>query len=330
MKKILVTGAGGFIGSHLVEELLKQKYRVNAFVRYNSLNRWGNLEFLVDKFKSNLSIYLGDVRDKSTLKEAFKGVDVVYHLAALISIPYSYIAPQSFLDINVGGTFNVLELSREFKVKKVFIISTSEVYGSAQYIPIDESHPKKPQSPYAASKASADLLALSYYYTYSLPIIIVRPFNNYGPRQSLRAIIPTIISQIICNFKKIKIGNIYSSRDFVFVKDTAKILIKLMEYENIIGNEINIATSNAIVIKDLINKIALKMNYEPVIEVDEIRLRPLSSEVDKLLGANKKLLNILGNFNFTSLDEGLDITIDYFKKDIKKKKEFYKIELYNI
>ena len=327
-KKVLVTGAGGFIGSHLVERLMEKGCEVRAFVRYNSLNKWGWLETLPSQKLKNIDIFIGDIRDFENVKKAVKGVEIVFHLAALISIPFSYISPHSYVDTNIGGTLNILQACLESEVEKVLVTSTSEVYGTAKYIPIDEAHPRQGQSPYSATKIGADYIAESFYRSFGLPVVIVRPFNTYGPRQSARAIIPTIITQLLCGFREIRIGALHPTRDFVFVKDTVEGFIKIAESDVTVGEEINIATGTEISIGELANKIIKMINPQAKIILDEKRLRPSQSEVGRLLGSNNKLIDLTKWKPSYSLDEGLEITIEWFKKEDNLK--LYKPYLYNV
>ena len=293
MKKnnmLLVTGADGFIGSHLVEQLLHKGYKVRALTLYNSFNNWGWLENIETNNinKSNLQIYSGDIRDYYFCEQLLKNIDIVFNLASLISIPYSYNSPESFIDTNIKGTYNLCLASIKRKVKKFIHISTSEVYGSALYTPIDEKHPLQPQSPYSATKISSESIALSFFYTYSLPVTIVRPFNTYGPRQSARAIIPNIIIQILSNKKKLELGNLKPIRDFSFVIDQCNALINLVKTNKIKGEIFNLGSNKSTSIIDLVNLIKKLTKSNVNIKIDRNRLRPKKSEVDKLLCDNKK------------------------------------------
>ncbi|RTZ70656.1 MAG: NAD-dependent dehydratase [Aquificaceae bacterium] len=327
-KKVLVTGAGGFIGSHLVERLLEENCEVKAFVRYNSLNRWGWLDAFPKSVLKEIEIISGDIRNTDIVRQAVKGTEVVFHLSALISIPYSYISPESYLEVNVKGTLNVLQASLDFEVEKVLITSTSEVYGTAKYVPIDENHPRQPQSPYSASKISADALAESFYRSYDLPVVIVRPFNTYGPRQSARAVIPTIITQLLGGFEEIKLGALHPTRDFVFVKDTVEGFIRIAKSDQTVGEEINIATGKEISIKQLAEKLIKLINPNAKIVTEKQRLRPKKSEVERLVGSNEKLKKLTGWIPRYTLDEGLKETIEWFRNS--KNLQFYKYEIYNI
>ncbi|NFL85700.1 SDR family NAD(P)-dependent oxidoreductase [Clostridium botulinum] len=327
-KKVLVTGADGFIGSHLCELLLENGYDVRAFVYYNSFNSWGWLDSLDKNKKSKIDIFSGDIRDPNGVREAMKGIDEVFHLAALIAIPFSYHSPDSYVDTNIKGTLNVLQASRELNTKRILITSTSEVYGTAKYVPIDENHPFQGQSPYSATKIGADRIAESFYRSFDLPLTIVRPFNTYGPRQSARAVIPTIITQLLCGEKQIKLGSLTPTRDFNYVKDTANGFFEISKSEKTIGEEINIATSKEISIKDLASEIIRQINKDATIICDEERLRPEKSEVNRLLGSNekiKKLTNWEPKFTFA---EGIKGTIDWFR--VPENLARYKSDIYNL
>lgn len=324
--KVLVTGADGFIGSHLTEALLEKGYDVKAFTMYNSFNTWGWLDtFPKDKLKE-IEVFCGDVRDPNGVKEAMKGVDKVFHLAALIAIPFSYHSPDSYVDTNIKGTLNVLQAARELETSRVLITSTSEVYGTAQYVPIDEKHPYQGQSPYSATKIGADRLAESFYRSFNLPISIVRPFNTYGPRQSARAVIPTIITQLLSGQKEIKLGSLSPTRDFNYVKDTAAGFIAISESDKTIGEEINIATQTEISIGDLATEIIAQINPNARILCDEQRLRPEKSEVNRLLGSNEKIKELTNWSPKYTFSEGISETIDWLRINISK----YKSEIYNI
>jgi len=323
--KVLITGADGFIGSHLTELLLEKGFKVNALSQYNSFNYWGWLDSLSHP---NLAIISGDVRDPHFCKHITKDVDVVFHLAALIAIPYSYVAPDSYVDTNVKGTLNICQAAMENNVKRVLVTSTSEVYGSAQYVPIDEKHPKQPQSPYSASKIGADAMALSFYNAFELPVTIVRPFNTYGPRQSARAIIPTIISQIAAGIKEIKLGDLTPTRDFTFVKDTCKGFYEIANCEGTIGEEINIASNYEISMRDTLQLIAKIMKSKVEFIEDTERLRPKNSEVLRLWGENKKLKDLTGFTIDYSLEKGLEETVKWFTKP--ENLAMYKTGIYNI
>lgn len=326
MKKILVTGADGFIGSHLTEELVKQGYQVRAFVLYNSFNTWGWLDTLPNELMDNVEVFTGDVRDPNGVKEAMKGCDAVFHLAALIAIPFSYHSPDTYVDTNIKGTLNVLQAARDLDIERVLVTSTSEVYGTAQYVPIDENHPYQGQSPYSATKIGADRLAESFYRSFDLPISIVRPFNTYGPRQSARAVIPTIITQLLAGKTEIKLGSLTPTRDFNFVKDTANGFIKIYESDKTIGEEINIATQHEISIGQLAGELIRQINPEATIVCDEERLRPEKSEVNRLLGSNEKILRLTDWKPQYAFEQGLAETIEFFKNNLGK----YKVDIYNI
>ncbi len=327
-KKVLVTGAGGFIGSHLTEELIAEGAIVKAFVHYNSFNRWGWIDYLSEEIKNTIEVITGDIRDYHSVESAAKDVYIIFHLAALIGIPFSYYSPESYVETNIKGTLNILNVSKKYKIKKVLITSTSEVYGTAKYVPIDEKHPRQGQSPYSATKIGADYIAESFYKSFGLPVVIVRPFNTYGPRQSARAVIPTIITQLLNGYKEIKLGVLHTTRDFVFVKDTARGFVEIAKSDKTIGEEINIATQREISIEELANKLIEKINPSARIITDAMRLRPEKSEVERLLGNNEKILSLTNWRPLYTLDEGLDITIEWFKK--KSNLKFYKSEIYNV
>lgn len=327
-KKVFVTGADGFIGSHLVEGLLEEGCQVKAFVYYNSFNSWGWLDsFSKDKLEQ-IEIITGDIRDPNGVNTAIKGVDVVFHLAALIGIPFSYHSPDSYIDTNVKGTLNVLQACREKKVEKLLVTSTSEVYGTAQYVPIDEKHPRQGQSPYSASKIGADYITESFYRSFDLPVTIVRPFNTYGSRQSARAVIPTIITQILSGKKEIKLGSLSPTRDLVYVKDTVKGFIEIAKSEKTIGEEINIATQCEISIGDLAQEIISNIDLNVKIITDKQRIRPEKSEVERLFGCNEKILKLTNWKQQYPIEDGLKQTIDWFRK--KENLKFYKSDIYNV
>ncbi len=326
MKKIFVSGAGGFIGSHLCENLVSKGYKVRAMMRYNSRNCWGWLDD--SPYNKKIDVVSGDIRNYDSVKTSVEGVDMVFHLAALIGIPYSYQTPESYVDTNVKGTLNVLQAARELKVKKVVCVSTSEIYGNAQFIPISEQHSVNPQSPYAASKAAADFMALSFYRSFGTPVTIVRPFNTYGPRQSARAIIPTIITQILGGSKRVKLGFVNSTRDFTFVNDTVEGLIKAGESDHSIGEVINIGSNNEIMIKDLVQLIAKLLGKKVSIVIESKRKRPDKSEVKRLkadISKAKKLLNWAPRY---TLELGLHETIKWFRDAENLTK--YRAEMYNV
>ncbi len=326
MKRILVTGADGFIGSHLTEELVKQGEKVKAFAYYNSFNTWGWLDTLPKDIMKEVEVFTGDVRDPNGVREAMKGMEEVYHLAALIAIPFSYHSPDTYVDTNIKGTLNVLQAARHIDISRLLITSTSEVYGTAQYVPIDELHPFQGQSPYSATKIGADRLAESFYRSFNMPITIVRPFNTYGPRQSARAVIPTIITQLLAGKEEIELGSLTPTRDFNFVKDTANGFIEIAKSDKTIGEEINIATQQEISIGELAQELIRQINPNAKIICDNQRLRPEKSEVNRLLGSNekiKKLTNWKPNYTF---EQGIAETVEFFKGNLDK----YKTDIYNI
>lgn len=322
--KVVVTGAGGFIGSHLLERLLALGADVTAFVRYNSRNDAGLLELIGDK-KKDLRIVYGDIRELETVRSVVKDTDIIFHLAALVGIPYSYIHTNEVIEVNTIGTLNVLTAAKDWRVSKVIHTSTSEVYGTAIHIPINESHPKQPQSPYAASKIAADAISLSFYYSFDLPVTIVRPFNTYGPRQSDRAIIPTIICQALAK-DEILIGNTKPTRDLTFVSDTVEGFIKIAESEKSTGQEINLGSGREISIGDLASKIASIIGYQVRIRQVEERIRSMKSEVQRLLSDNSKAKQLAAWEPKMELDEGLSLTIEW----IKNKPEMYAPNSYRI
>jgi len=324
MMKILITGAGGFIGSHLTEKCVEEGFDVKAFVRYNSKNNWGWLEN--SKYKNEIEIITGDIRDYDSVYNSLKGCDGVLHLAALIGIPYSYISPLAYLKTNVEGTYNVLQASKESGLENIIITSTSETYGTAQYVPIDENHPIVGQSPYSASKIGADQLAISYYRSFQMPVKIVRPFNTYGPRQSIRAIIPTIISQMLTGVKKIKLGNTAPTRDLNYVTDTINGFLSIMKSEQLIGEVTNIGSKSEISIKDLFYLIKGIMKSDVEIETDAERIRPDKSEVERLFCDNSKIKKYTDWEPKYDLKSGLEETIEFIKNNL----EIYKTDLYNV
>ena len=325
-QRILVTGAGGFIGSHLTELLLEEGYDVRAMVHYNSCNTWGWIDSFPEVKKNSIEIFAGDVRDPNGVREAMKGCNAVFHLAALIAIPYSYHSPDAYVDTNIKGTLNVLQAARDLGTERVLVTSTSEVYGTAQYVPIDEKHPFQGQSPYSATKIGADRIAESFYRSFELPVTIVRPFNTFGPRQSARAVIPTIITQLLAGNKEIKLGSLMPTRDFNYVKDTANGFLQIYRSDKTIGQEINIATQKEISIGELAEEIIKQINPDAQIICDEQRLRPEKSEVNRLLGSNEKIKTLTGWKPNYSYEEGLSETIAFLKDNLGK----YKPELYNI
>ena len=326
MKKVLVTGADGFIGSHLTELLVEKGYQVRAFTFYNSFNTWGWLETLPQDKMKNIEVFAGDVRDPNGVREAMKGVDGVFHLAALIAIPFSYHSPDSYVDTNIKGTLNVLQAARELETARIMVTSTSEVYGTAQYVPIDEKHPFQGQSPYSATKIGADRLAESFYRSFNLPVTIVRPFNTYGPRQSARAVIPTIISQLLSGKEEIKLGSLTPTRDFNYVKDTAAGFRAIAEADQTIGEEINIATQQEISIGTLADEIIRQINPKARIVCDEQRLRPEKSEVNRLLGSNEKIRKLTAWESRYTFEQGIANTINWIKDNL----QYYKSDLYNL
>ena len=328
MKKILVTGADGFIGSHLTEELVKQGYEVRAFVFYNSFNSWGWIDSFPEKIKNKIEIFAGDIRDPNGVRVAMEDCDTVFHLAALIGIPFSYHSPDSYVDTNIKGTLNVLQAARLLKTERILVTSTSEVYGTAQYVPIDEKHPFQGQSPYSATKIGADRIAESFFRSFELPVTIVRPFNTFGPRQSARAVIPTIISQLLSGIEKIILGDLTPIRDFVYVKDTVNGFIEIAKSQKTIGEEINIATQSEISIGDLAQTIINIINPQAKIICDKQRIRPEKSEVKRLCGSNEKLKKLTNWQQMYSLKDGLKETIDWFSN--KENLKGYKYELYNV
>ncbi|MCP4550623.1 MAG: SDR family NAD(P)-dependent oxidoreductase [Bacteroidetes bacterium] len=327
-KKILVTGAGGFIGSHLTEKLVRLGANVKAFVKYNSKNDWGWIESLPKEIKEEIEMFSGDVRDPYGVKASMKNIDTVFHLASLIGIPYSYHSPDVYVDTNIKGTLNILQAARELGAERVVHTSTSEIYGTAQFVPITEEHPVNPQSPYAATKSAADFLALSFYRSFDLPVSIVRPFNTYGPRQSARAIIPTVITQIANGNKQIKVGSVTPTRDMNFVSDTVNGFVKSAFSNESIGEIINIGSNFEISIKQLINTIASLMESDVEIITDQNRIRPKKSEVERLYSSNEKAKRLLDWSPQYSLEQGLKETIDWFNKP--ENIIAYKHEIYNI
>jgi NAD dependent epimerase/dehydratase len=326
--KILVTGADGFIGSHLVEELIKSGNQVKAFVCYNSFNSWGWLDTLPESILKNIEIFSGDIRDPNGVRMAMKGCDFVFHLAALIAIPFSYHSPDSYIDTNIKGTLNIIHAAKELGVERLLVTSTSEVYGTAQFVPITELHPKQPQSPYSASKIGADAIADSFYRSFDLPVTIVRPFNTYGPRQSARAVIPTIITQLLNGETSIKLGDLSPTWDLVYVKDTAMGFIKIAETDSLIGEEVNIATQQEISIGGLAELLIEIINPLAKILTDEDRLRPKNSEVFRLLGSAEKLVSHTNWKPEISLSEGLKETINWFSDE--KNLSLFKHSIYNV
>lgn len=326
MKKALVTGADGFIGSHLTELLLAKGYQVKALSLYNSFNFWGWLEDIPSN--KNLEIITGDIRDPHFCKDVTKGVDIIFHLAALIAIPYSYVAPDSYVDTNVKGTLNICQAAKENGNIRVIHTSTSEVYGTAQYVPIDEKHPKQPQSPYSASKIGADAMAMSFYLSFGLPVTIARPFNTYGPRQSARAIIPTIITQIANGKKELELGDLTPTRDMNFVKDTCRGFLALAEHDATVGLEINISSNYEVSMGDIATKIIRIMGKDVTVKTDQQRIRPENSEVFRLWGDNSRIQELTGFKPEYSIEKGLQETIDWFTRSGNLMK--YKADIYNV
>lgn len=323
--RALVTGADGFIGSHLVEHLIEKGIEVKAFTYYNSFNTWGWIDTFPKEKQKEIEIFSGDIRDPNGVRKAMEGVEVVFHLAALIAIPFSYHSPDSYIDTNIKGTLNVLQAARDFGTR-VLITSTSEVYGTAQYVPIDEKHPFQGQSPYSATKIGADRLAESFYRSFHIPITIVRPFNTYGPRQSARAVIPTIIIQLLNGYKEIKLGSLTPTRDFNYVKDTVNGFYEIYKSNKTIGEEINIATQKEISIGELAKEIISQINKNAVVVCEEERLRPEKSEVNRLLGCNKKILELTEWKPKYDLEQGIKETIKWIQDNL----QYYKADIYNI
>lgn len=330
--KTLITGADGFIGSHLTEALVCQGRNVRAFVFYNSFNSWGWLDHAPKDIRDSLDVFAGDIRDPHGAREAMKGCDAVLHLAALIAIPYSYHSPDTYVDTNVKGTLNVLQAARDLSISRLVHTSTSEVYGTARFVPITEEHPLQAQSPYSATKIAADQLAYSFYASFELPVVIVRPFNTYGPRQSARAVIPTIISQIASGQRQIKLGAITPTRDFNYVQDTVAGFIAALNSDQGVGEVVNFGSNFEISIGDTAGLIAETMNTEIEIITDEARLRPENSEVERLWASNKKAKQLFGwqpaYGNREGLKRGLAETVEWFRNSGNL--IMYKAERYNI
>ena len=327
-KKILVTGACGFIGSHLTERLVELGGQVKAMIYYNSFNNWGWLDTFSKEKLREIEVFPADVRDPNTVRTAIKGIDLVFHLAALIAIPFSYLSPDSYVDTNIKGTLNVLQAAKDLEIERVFVTSSSEVYGTAQYVPIDEKHPLQGQSPYSASKIGADMLAESFYRSFNLPLTIVRPFNTYGPRQSARAVIPTVILQLLAGLKEVRLGSLTPTRDLVYIKDTISGFIEIANSENTIGEEINIATQTETSIGQLSQEMINQVNQEAKITFDKSRVRPENSEVGRLLGSNDKIRRLTNWRPKYSLKEGISQTIKWFSSTENTKA--YKADIYNI
>ncbi len=326
MSDILVTGADGFIGSHLTEELVRKGRRVKAFVYYNSFGSWGWLDTLSPQVKKEIEIFAGDIRDPNGVRKAAEGVSLVYHLAALIAIPFSYHSPDSYVDTNIKGTLNVLQAARDLDIGRVLVTSTSEVYGTAQYVPIDETHPFQGQSPYSATKIGADRLAESFWRSFNTPVTIVRPFNTYGPRQSARAVIPTVITQLLAGQTQIHLGALSPTRDFNYVKDTVAGFLAIAACDAAVGEEINIATGEEISIGELAAELVAQINPAAQIVCDEERLRPENSEVNRLLGSSEKLRRLTGWAPKYTLQQGLAETIEWLKDNLNR----YKTDIYNL
>lgn len=326
MKTALITGADGFIGSHLTELLVREGYKVKALSQYNSFNHWGWLEDV--SCLREIEVLNGDVRDPAYCREITKGVDEVFHLAALIAIPFSYVAPDSYVDTNIRGTLNICQAARDNGVSRLIHTSTSEVYGTAQYVPIDEKHPLQPQSPYSASKIGADAMAMSFYNAFDLPVTIARPFNTYGPRQSARAIIPTIISQIASGMPQIKVGDVSPTRDFNFVEDTCRGFLTLARSDEAVGQTINIGSNQEITVLDTLKLIREIMGSSVEFVVDERRLRPGKSEVFRLWCDNTRIRELTGYEPAFSLRQGLKATVDWFTQPANLAK--YKADIYNV
>lgn len=325
-ERLLVTGADGFIGSHLIELLVEKGYQVRAFTFYNSFNTWGWLDTLPSNIMDNVEVFTGDIRDPNGVREAVKGCGAVFHLAALIAIPFSYHSPDSYVDTNIKGTLNVLQAARDLETGRVLVTSTSEVYGTAQYVPIDEKHPFQGQSPYSATKIGADRLAEAFYRSFALPVTIVRPFNTYGPRQSARAVIPTIITQLLAGKTEIKLGSLTPTRDFNYVKDTANGFYKIYQSDKTIGEEINIATQQEVSIGDLAKELIRQIKPDAQIVCDAQRLRPEHSEVNRLLGCNRKIMQMTDWRPQYTLAQGLTETISFLQANLQK----YKVDIYSI
>jgi NAD dependent epimerase/dehydratase len=326
MEKVLVTGADGFIGSHLVEMLVKEGYQVRALALYNSFNDWGWLENI--ECRDKVEIVTGDVRDPFLCREITKDIDIVFHLAALIAIPYSYVAPQSYIETNINGTVNMCKAAMDNGVKRFIHTSTSETYGTALYVPIDEKHPLQPQSPYSASKIGADAMAMSFFNSFNFPLTIARPFNTYGPRQSARAVIPTIICQIADGMREIKLGDVSPTRDFNYVLDTCRGFIALAKSDQTIGKTVNIGSNFEISIGDTLNLIKTIMNKEVCFINDDVRIRPKNSEVHRLWCDNSLIYELTGFEPLYSIEDGLKLTIEWFSKKDNRAK--YKSGIYNV
>ncbi|AEB75798.1 NAD-dependent 4,6-dehydratase LegB [Clostridium botulinum] len=326
-KKVLVTGAEGFIGSHLIERLVELGADITALVQYNSFNNWGWIDTFDKNVKDNIKVITGDVREYDNVKRMVSGQEVVMHLAALIAIPYSYLSPMAYVRTNVEGTTNILEACREEEnIEKIVHTSTSETYGTALYVPIDEKHPMQGQSPYSASKIGADKMAESFYRSFNLPIATIRPFNTYGPRQSARAVIPTIISQVLAGKREIKLGSLTPTRDFNYVKDTAEAFVKIAESDKTIGEVINAGSNYEITIGETAKRIIELIGHDVKIFCDEERIRPEKSEVNRLWANNTKIKNLTDWTPKYSIDEGLRETIEWIKNNM----QYFKTDIYNV
>ncbi|OAT80384.1 NAD-dependent 4,6-dehydratase LegB [Desulfotomaculum copahuensis] len=322
--RILVTGAGGFIGSHLCEQLVERSHKVRAFIRYNARSNWGWLE--ESTVKDLIEIYAGDIRDYDSVKNALSGMDVVFHLAALIGIPYSYVSPLAYIKTNIEGTYNVCQAARELGINRMVHTSTSEVYGTARYVPIDEEHPLHAQSPYAASKIAADQLALSYHHSFGLPVVVVRPFNTFGPRQSARAIIPTIITQVLSGARLVRLGNLNPTRDFNYVRDTVSGMIAAGFSDQTLGRVVNIGSGREVSIGELVGMIERVTGREIAVQQEDVRVRPGKSEVERLLCDNRWASKLTGWVPRYTLEEGLSETVEWFRKKL----HLYKPEVYYV
>ena len=327
-KRVLVTGADGFIGSHLVEELIKSNCSVRAFCFYNSFNSWGWLDTFPKDQLDQIEVFTGDIRDPNGVREAMEGVDMVFHLAALIAIPFSYHSPDAYIDTNIKGTLNILQAAKGLKTERVLITSTSEVYGTAKYIPINEEHPRQPQSPYSASKIGADCIAESFYRSFDLPVTIVRPFNTYGPRQSARAVIPTVITQLLNGTREIKLGDLRPTRDLLYVKDTVQGFLAIASMEETIGEDVNIATESETSMKQLVDQLIAHINPVAHVVQDKIRLRPEKSEVFRLYGSAEKIKRLTNWTPKYDLKDGLRETVKWFSSHENLKQ--YKSNIYNV
>lgn len=327
-RKVLVTGADGFIGSHLVERLLEEGCRVKAFVFYNSFNSWGWLDTHSNGLLQDVEIFSGDIRDSHGVRNAARDVDVVFHLAALIAIPFSYHSPDSYIDTNIKGTLNVLQACRDFDIERVIVTSTSEVYGTARYVPIDEMHPLQGQSPYAATKIAADKIAESFHRSFNLPVITARPFNTYGPRQSARAILPTIITQLLTGRNEIRLGSLHPVRDMNYVRDICDGFIAVAKSDRAVGEEVNICSGAEVSMENLARMVIDMINPDASIISDEQRIRPANSEVGRLMGSNEKIRKLTGWSPGYTIESGLKETVEWFRKE--ENLRWYKPEIYNV